>query len=110
MRAAREHPRLVIAKALAGLLLVAAGIAIGTAMDSGRREVPHGIQVRLVSAEQSARDQNGELERTSAELKRVTAARTRTEHTLRGLRGANRRLRRDLRVAERSLRRAKRRR
>lgn len=109
MRAAREQPRIVIAKTLACLCLLAAGIALGAAIDRGDPDHVRATQVRATAAEQTARDRHAQLEQTRAQLQDATAPRARAKHALDRLRGVNRRLRRDLNEAERLLRQARRR-
>jgi septal ring factor EnvC (AmiA/AmiB activator) len=112
MRAIREQPRLVIARALATLCLVAAGIALGAVTRDDGRDKTQAAQARLVSAEQSAREQRAELGRVRAELgrvrtelDRVIAARKRSVHALHRQRAVNDRLRRSLRLARRAVQR-----
>ena len=109
MRAIREQPRLVIARVLAALCLIAAGLAIGSVSRDDRRDEVRATQTRLVSAQRSAHDQRGELQRVSAELRRVSgeldrviAARRRAVHALHGQRRLNERLRFALRIARRA--------
>lgn len=109
MRAAREQPRIVIAKTLACLCLLAAGIAIGTAIDGGDRDFVRAMQVRASAAEQAARERHAQLAQTRTQLRAATAARARAKHALDRLRRENRRLRRELNVAERRARQARRR-
>ena len=110
MRAAREQPRVVMAEILACLCLLAAGIAVGAVIERDNGDTARATQVRTTTAEQSARDRHAELEQSKAELKRVLAGNARARHALERLRRVNRRLRRDLYMAERSLRQARRRR
>ena len=107
MRAAREQPRVVIAKALALLCLLAGGIAIGTAIGGGDRDEVRELRVRATSAEQTARTGQVELERIDTERREAVAARARAKRALARLRRVNRGLRRDLNVTERLLRRAR---
>ena len=108
MRAAREQPRIVIAKALACLCLLAAGVALGAANDRGDRDDVRAMHVRATAAEQTARDRHAELEETRTQLRDATAARARAKHALDRLRSINRRLRRDLDLSQHLLRQARR--
>ena len=110
MRAVREQPRVVIAKALALLCLLAGAIAIGTAINRDNRDEVRDLQVRATTAEQTARIRRAELERIDAERREAVAARARAKSALARLRRVNRRLRRDLVVTERRLQRARNRR
>ena len=110
MRAAREQPRIVIAKTLACVCLLAAGIALGTVVDSDDRNTARAMHLPATAAEQSARDRHAELQHRDADLQRSLAARARARHALERLRRVNGRLRRDLYLAERSLRQARQRR
>ena len=107
MRAAREQARIVIAKPLACVCLLTAGIALGTVVDSDDRNTARAMHLRATAAEQSARDRHAELQHRDAKLQRSLAARARARHALERLRRVNRRLRRDLYLAERSLRQAR---
>lgn len=109
MRAVREQPRLVTAKAFSALCLVGAGIAIGAVIDDDGGDAAHATQVRLSSTERSGRAQRGELRRTRVALERAAARQVRAERTLRDLRRANHRLRRELEAARRAVHRRKRR-
>jgi hypothetical protein len=109
MRAVREQPRLVTAKALGALCLVAAGIAIGAVSDGDGGDAAHATQVRLTSAERSARAQRVELQRTRVALERAVAEPARAERTVRDLRRANHRLQRELKAARHAVHRRKRR-
>jgi uncharacterized protein HemX len=109
MRAVREQPRLVTAKALWALCLVAAGIAIGVVIADDGGDAAQATQVRLSSAERSGRTQRGELQRTRVTLERAATERARAERALRDLRRANHRLQRQLKAAQRAVHRRKRR-
>ncbi len=109
MRAVREQPRLVTAKALGALCLVAAGIAIGAVIDDDGGDAAHATQVRLSSAERSGRAQRGELQGARVALERAAAQQARAERTTRDLTRANHRLQRELKAARRAVQRWKRR-
>ncbi len=109
MRAIREQPRLVIARVLAALCLIAAGMATGGVSRDDRRDEARAAQTRLVSAQRSVREQSAELQHVRVELRRVSgeldrwiAARRRAVHALHGQRRLNERLRRALRIARRA--------
>ena len=110
MRAAREQPRVVIAKALALLCLLVGAIAIGTAINGDNRDEVRELRVRATTAEQMARNHRAELERIDAERGEAVAARARAKRALARVRRVNRILRRDLDVTERRLQRARNRR
>lgn len=107
MRAAREQPRVVIAKALALLCLFAVGIAAGATIDRSDRDAERALQIRATTAEQSARTRQGELQEMDAERRSAIAARARAKHALDRLRRVNQRLRRDLYITKTVLRRAR---
>lgn len=109
MRALREQPRVTAAKVLGAICLVLIGTAIGFALDRGGRDETRAMQVRLTSAQQSARDQRSQVRSTGVELRRATAAQARAERSLTDARRVNARLRRELKAAKRSRRKTKRR-
>lgn len=109
MRTVAEQPRLVLARVLGVLCLIAAGVAIGGVLGGGDGDATRATQMRLVSATQSARGQRAEVLRITAELDSAVAARTRAERALRYQRRVDRRLRRELKVARRARRAGKRR-
>lgn len=112
MRAAREQPRLVIAKSLGLLAVAACGVVLGLLLgaDSGPdagHEAARTTQLRLISTERTLRGQADELHATRARLERARSARARTAARLRATRRANATLRRDLRRVRRALIRAR---
>jgi hypothetical protein len=107
MRGVSEHPRLVIARALAALCLVAVGFTAGLVRTSDRDDVPRATQMRLASVERAARDSGAELSAAHARLARTNALVARGEREAQALTHANARLRQQLRRAERSRRRAR---
>jgi hypothetical protein len=107
MRGVSEHPRLVIAEALAALCLVAVGFAGGVVLTGDRDDVRRATQIRLASAERAARDRGAELSAANARLAGTNALVSRGERRARALTHANARLRQQLRRAERSRRRAR---
>ncbi len=108
MRAAREHPRLVVAKALGMLCLVGCGFALGLLVGGGE-EVPRSTQLRLLTAERTARSAVHVNRDTRAQLARERAARAHAEDRLRVAKRNNVKLRRNLRVVRRALLRERRR-
>ncbi len=107
-RAVTEHPRLVVAKAIGMLCLVGCGLALGLLLRGGD-EVPRSTQVRLVSAELSARNEASVNREMRAQLERARAARAHAEERLRVAKRNNVKLRREIRVVRRALLRARRR-
>lgn len=109
MRALREQPRVAIAKGLAALCLLIAGVAIGDVLrDDGHDEV-RATEARLVSAQRDVRDQRAALDATRSGLDRTVAKLARARRALRVERQANQRLRHELRVTRRALDRSRRR-
>jgi hypothetical protein len=102
MRAFREQPRLVLARMLGALCLIAAGLGIGAGLDGDDHDAARAAQLRLAAAQRAARSQRPELQRVSAELDRAVAARTRAAHALRDERRVTQRLRRELKAARRA--------
>jgi hypothetical protein len=100
MRAFREQPRLVLARMLGALCLIAAGLAIGAGLDGDDHDAA--APLRLAAAQRAARSQRPELQRVSAELDHAVAARTRAAHALREERRVTQRLRRELKAARRA--------
>lgn len=112
MRAAREHPRLVVAKALGLLAVAACGLVLGLLLrgDGGAvasADAARSAQVRLISTQQTLRSEAVLLETTRAQLDRSRAARKRTAVRLRTAQRASAKLRRDLRRVRRALIRAR---
>lgn len=112
MRAAREHPRLVVAKALGLLGVAACGLVLGLLLrgDSGANasaDAARTAHVRLISTEQTLRSEADLLQTTRAQLDRSRTARIRIAARLRTARRANAKLRRDLRRVRRALTRAR---
>lgn len=105
MRAAREAPRVAIAKALAVACLLAVGLAIGVVIAGDNGDETRATQVRLDSAERQVHERAAELQRSRTEVRGAVAARARAQRALARLRRENRGLRRDLLVTRYVLRR-----
>lgn len=102
MRRAREQPRLALAKALAAVGLVLAGVALGVATKRGDGDRVRATEVRLVSAEHSAAAHASELRTVIAQSEQRAAALRDTRTRIRVLTDSNRRLREELRAATRA--------
>lgn len=107
MRAAREQPRLVIARVLAGICLVLAGVAIGSALNGEDTRRADATQLRLVSAQRSLADGRADLLTASDRAGRAEAAARRARAQARALARSNRRLRHELAAAKRARRKSK---
>lgn len=110
MRALREQPRVTVVKVLGAICLVLIGTAIGFALDHGGRDETRAMQVRLTSAQRSARDQRSQVQSASVALRRANAAQALAEHRLIVARRVTARLRRELKAAKRAGNKTKRRR
>lgn len=111
MRAVREHPRVVAARALLAALLVALGVGAGTLVDGGDRENrAEPLKARIESAQRSLIAHNAELRTARADARRAAMTADRAAAALQAARRTNRRLGRELTSERRALRRAKRRR
>jgi hypothetical protein len=112
MRAAREQPRIFVAKVLGVLCLMgcslAAGILLGGGGGDDNDAVVRAQQSRVRAAERALGDQADELRRARGQLTRERAAHAHTRARLRACARRNVRLRRDLRRARRALARARR--
>ncbi len=112
IRAAREQPRLVVAKTLGLLGLLVCGVAFGALLggDSGadaRDDAARTTQLRLVGTERALRSEGDLLRTTRARLDRSRTARARTAARLRTAQRTSVKLRRDLRRVRRALIRAR---
>lgn len=108
MRQLRERPRLAVARVLALVALVGAGIAIGALLadpgPTGALQAEAQLKrVKAVSGERADR-----LDRTGAEVRRLQAELDEALGRTRSLARANSRLRGSVRDAKESLRRAQR--
>lgn len=108
MRRLREQPRITLAAAAGLMCLVLVGIAIGTLIQSGDDDRARAAQTQLVSASHSLSAQRVERRAALARAERAELARARAEREVAALKRANRRLRRDLRAANRALHRRQR--
>lgn len=103
MRAMREQPRLVVAKALGMLSLVVCSLVLGFLLrgDSGDDEAARSTQLRLVAAERTLRGEAELLRDTRAELAESRVARDRLRARVSATSRSNARLRRGLRASTR---------
>ncbi len=112
MRAVREQPRLVVAKALGMLCLVACGLVLGLLLggdgrDAAAEQASRTAQLRLVATERTLRGESDQLRDTRALLARSRAVRARTRARFRAAQRENAELRSDLRRARRAAVRAR---
>jgi chromosome segregation ATPase len=102
MRRLREQPRMTFATVVGLLCLVLIGIAIGTLVAGGDDDRARAAETRLASAGRALTARQGELRDALARVKKVQSALARAEKQTAALRRINRRLRRDLRQADRA--------
>ena len=107
MRALREQPRVIAAKALMVVTLVAAGMGVGGLLDRGDGHHVSVPEARLAVAQRSLMGMEAQLGVARGRVQRAETALNRARHDARQLTRSNRQLRRELR-AERVRRHAKR--
>ena len=108
MDALRERPRLVVARLLAVVLVVAIGVAMGGLAGGRGPDVPLEAQTKLDRAALVSLRQGNQLDQTGTALARVRAEMTEALARSRILAKANSKLRRELRGAKHDLRRERR--
>ena len=101
MRAAREQPRLVLARVLGAICLVVAGVGLGVAFDHGDTNRTHAIELRFVSAQRSLAGGRAQLWAANARVAHSEDEVRRIRVQARALVRSNRRLRRELATVER---------
>jgi hypothetical protein len=105
MRAVREQPRLVVAKAVTATCLLLVGIASGATLDRGDTDRMHATQLRLVSAQGSLADDRSELRAANKRVAQANAEARRARSQARALARSDRRLRDELAAGKRAGRR-----
>lgn len=100
MRAAREQPRIAVARAVVALALIGAGFLIGSVMAGGDHGLARAEQQQTVLARHAAAAE-AQLRTTDERLTGATAALHHIRSRLSAAERANRQLERELRDARR---------
>jgi chromosome segregation ATPase len=98
MRALREQPRVIAAKALMVVTLVAASMGIGGLLDREDGQRVQAREARLAVAQRSLTGMEAELGVARGRVQRAETALDRARHDARQLTRSNRQLRRELRT------------
>ena len=104
MRALREHPRVMVAKGLAVVLIFLLGAGFASAMSDDDPEVPPATAAALERAERTAGVRSERLGEAKSEVERLERRVAALKRRTRESQASNRRLRRALRSARREAR------